>query len=336
MFPGKELPRWNFTDFWHSFMIIFRVLCGEWIESMWDCMLVTGSACVPFFLATVIIGNLVVLNLFLALLLSSFGASNLSTPSTDADTNKLAEAFNRIGRFIKWIKMKARKFTRTQIEKLVKCKNRIMTRLRPPPPPPPPPEEPPRKHRLADTARLVMRTKKLMNNLQAIRAAAAAEAARKEQEDSLSMQSYGSHTHYPTKKKKQLKSVVLGDDEVNGVDTYDGGSDDDDKCTDKNDSETEDDDDDDEEMVDPEKIALHHMHRSSKEEEEDDSYPADCFPPDFYDRFPIFAMEDSPFLPLWSSIRLHTYRLIENKYFETAVIVMILLSSMALASHFNF
>jgi hypothetical protein len=41
-------------------MIIFRVLCGEWIESMWDCMLVTGGACVPFFLATVVIGNLVV------------------------------------------------------------------------------------------------------------------------------------------------------------------------------------------------------------------------------------------------------------------------------------
>lgn len=63
LFPGAELPRWNFTDFGHSFMIIFRVLCGEWIESMWDCMLVTGPACIPFFLATVVIGNLVVSNL---------------------------------------------------------------------------------------------------------------------------------------------------------------------------------------------------------------------------------------------------------------------------------
>jgi hypothetical protein len=25
------MPRWNFTDFMHSFMIVFRVLCGEWI-----------------------------------------------------------------------------------------------------------------------------------------------------------------------------------------------------------------------------------------------------------------------------------------------------------------
>jgi voltage-gated sodium channel type II alpha len=59
-FPGKTMPRWNFTDFMHSFMIVFRVLCGEWIESMWDCMWVASKVCVPFFLATVVIGNLVV------------------------------------------------------------------------------------------------------------------------------------------------------------------------------------------------------------------------------------------------------------------------------------
>ncbi len=53
-------------------MIVFRVLCGEWIESMWDCIYVAGPFCVPYFLATVLIANLVILNLFLALLLSSF------------------------------------------------------------------------------------------------------------------------------------------------------------------------------------------------------------------------------------------------------------------------
>ena len=51
-------------DFMHSFMIVFRVLCGEWIESMWDCMVVANKVCVPFFLATVVIGNLVVSNYF--------------------------------------------------------------------------------------------------------------------------------------------------------------------------------------------------------------------------------------------------------------------------------
>ena len=53
-------------------MIVFRVLCGEWIESMWDCIFVSGKACIPYFMATVLVGNLVILNLFLALLLSSF------------------------------------------------------------------------------------------------------------------------------------------------------------------------------------------------------------------------------------------------------------------------
>lgn len=60
MFKDHELPRWNFTDFLHSFMIVFRVLCGEWIESMWDCLHVGEPTCIPFFLATVVIGNLVV------------------------------------------------------------------------------------------------------------------------------------------------------------------------------------------------------------------------------------------------------------------------------------
>lgn len=85
-------------------MIVFRVLCGEWIESMWDCMLVGDVSCIPFFLATVVIGNLVVLNLFLALLLSNFGSSSLSAPTADNETNKIAEAFNRISRFSNWIK----------------------------------------------------------------------------------------------------------------------------------------------------------------------------------------------------------------------------------------
>lgn len=59
-FEDNQIPRWGFRTFLHSFMIVFRVLCGEWIESMWTCMEVSGYACVPFFLLTMIIGNLVV------------------------------------------------------------------------------------------------------------------------------------------------------------------------------------------------------------------------------------------------------------------------------------
>lgn len=37
-FHPDPVPRWNFNDFFHSFMMIFRILCGEWIEPLWDCM----------------------------------------------------------------------------------------------------------------------------------------------------------------------------------------------------------------------------------------------------------------------------------------------------------
>ncbi|XP_062604338.1 sodium channel protein type 4 subunit alpha B-like isoform X1 [Saccostrea cucullata] len=105
---ADNMPRWNFTDFLHSFMIIFRVLCGEWIESMWACTNANGPVCVPFFLLTYVIGNLVVLNLFLALLLNSFGAESLSGGENEEDKepNKLSEAIGRFTRLGRWIKVK--------------------------------------------------------------------------------------------------------------------------------------------------------------------------------------------------------------------------------------
>lgn len=48
-------------DFFHSFLIVFRVLCGEWIETMWDCMEVAGQPlCILVFMLVMVIGNLVV------------------------------------------------------------------------------------------------------------------------------------------------------------------------------------------------------------------------------------------------------------------------------------
>ena len=62
-------------------------------------------------------------------------------------------------------------------------------------------------------------------------------------------------------------------------------------------------------------------------------YPADCCPLKCYIHFPCMAGdEDSPFWQGWAALRIKTFRLIENKYFETAVIAMILLSSLALVS----
>uniref|UniRef100_A0A8C7W1V0 Sodium channel protein n=1 Tax=Oncorhynchus mykiss TaxID=8022 RepID=A0A8C7W1V0_ONCMY len=104
------LPRWHMHDFFHSFLIVFRVLCGEWIETMWDCMEVAGqSMCLIVFLMVMVIGNLVVLNLFLALLLSSFSADNLAATDDDSEMNNLTVAIDRIHQGVAFLKALVRR-----------------------------------------------------------------------------------------------------------------------------------------------------------------------------------------------------------------------------------
>ena len=71
-----------------------------------------------------------VLNLFLALLLSSFGASNLSAGGGgDDDNSKLSEAFNRIGRFRRWVKnIVGRTFINVKDRILECCQRQISAR----------------------------------------------------------------------------------------------------------------------------------------------------------------------------------------------------------------
>ncbi|KAH0501473.1 Sodium channel protein type 9 subunit alpha [Microtus ochrogaster] len=105
------LPRWHMNDFFHSFLIVFRVLCGEWIETMWDCMEVAGQTmCLIVYMMVMVIGNLVVLNLFLALLLSSFSSDNLTAIEEDTDANNLQIAVARIKRGINYVKRTLREF----------------------------------------------------------------------------------------------------------------------------------------------------------------------------------------------------------------------------------
>ncbi|KAF4024151.1 hypothetical protein G4228_016072 [Cervus hanglu yarkandensis] len=95
--PNEDWPRWHMYDFFHSFLIVFRILCGEWIENMWACMEVgQKSICLILFLTVMVLGNLVVLNLFIALLLNSFSADNLTPPEDDGEVNNLQVALARI------------------------------------------------------------------------------------------------------------------------------------------------------------------------------------------------------------------------------------------------
>ncbi|XP_014292673.1 sodium channel protein 60E, partial [Halyomorpha halys] len=97
-FDPDPVPRWNFSDFFHSFMMIFRILCGEWIEPLWDCMRAEkhegAGTCFAIFLPALVMGNFMVLNLFLALLLNSFNSEELKSkkePDSVVEDAEVAE-----------------------------------------------------------------------------------------------------------------------------------------------------------------------------------------------------------------------------------------------------
>ncbi|KAL9871743.1 sodium channel protein para isoform X2 [Glossina fuscipes] len=362
-FPDGQLPRWNFTDFMHSFMIVFRVLCGEWIESMWDCMYVGDVSCIPFFLATVVIGNLVVLNLFLALLLSNFGSSSLSAPTADNDTNKIAEAFNRISRFKNWVKRNI-----ADCFKLIR--NKLTNQI----------SDQPSGERInqiswiwseehgdnelelghdeilvdglikkglkeqnqlevaigdgmeftihGDLKNNKPKKSKFLNNTTMMGNSINHQDNRLEHElnhrglsiqddDTASINSYGSHKNRPFKDESHKGSAET----MEGEEKRDAS---------KEDLGLDEELDEDGELAEGElggDIIIH-----AHDEDVIDEYPADCCPESYYKKFPILAGdEDSPFWQGWGNLRLKTFQLIENKYFETAVITMILMSSLALA-----
>ncbi|XP_042204469.1 sodium channel protein para-like isoform X5 [Homarus americanus] len=356
--PDGRLPRWNFTDFMHSFMIVFRVLCGEWIESMWDCMVVCDWSCIPFFMATVIIGNLVVLNLFLALLLSSFGASNLSAPHSDGETNKLSEAFDRIGRFKAWVKrcvLNGLKFVRANLTNQISDQTPVLTRRLTDPRDVEPDDimmdgqtgnkKLPKDHTQVDIPLdgydLVdgkMKNNSVINNSKHIGnsitkdnrdAIIENDYSNKKvrlEEDAVSNNSLGSHKNRKLKSdsgshKGSSESLDDGEEKKDAskedledgmlLDVYDGSSGDEDM------------------MEDVERDPGPMMDTGSDVILD---YPSDCFKEACYVKCPMCAGDpSSPFWQGWGHLRLKTYQLIENKYFETAVITMILLSSLALA-----
>ncbi|XP_071749693.1 sodium channel protein para isoform X2 [Lepeophtheirus salmonis] len=352
-FPNKSLPRWNFVDFMHSFMIVFRVLCGEWIESMWDCMWIASKVCVPFFLATVVIGNLVVLNLFLALLLSSFGASNLSAAGgNDEDTNKLSEAFNRLRRlrvFLQKIISRGLKYVK---DKIILCFRQIFNARR---------EALMRQNRASTEINQEHRTLKKDQHIvsydvkigdgmdiaiqgengdidkwqTAIRHHSLIKLKNFDDfsfEDNTSETSYRSHKNrnFNTGSHKgsvvsisNPKEAIILEQPNGGVAGH--------RVVLLDDSFEEDEEDYDYDE-DYEAKLEKEIFDATAQEILMHEYPSECCPDKFYLRLPFLAGDpDSPFWQGWGNLRIKTFRLIENKYFETAVIVMILISSLALA-----
>lgn len=71
-------PRINFDDFYHGFLTIFQVLTEEnWDSIMYSFARAKGLVAILFFISFIMIGNMILLNLFLAILLSNFDNSAL-------------------------------------------------------------------------------------------------------------------------------------------------------------------------------------------------------------------------------------------------------------------
>ncbi|XP_045894468.1 sodium channel protein type 4 subunit alpha B-like isoform X1 [Micropterus dolomieu] len=98
------LPRWHMNDFFHAFLIIVRILFGEWIETTWDCMEASGQTmCLIFFIMVLVIGKLLILTLFLTLLLSSVISDSLVAPD-EKENNNLQIAIGLIKKAVAWNK----------------------------------------------------------------------------------------------------------------------------------------------------------------------------------------------------------------------------------------
>ncbi|KAG8197669.1 hypothetical protein JTE90_001597 [Oedothorax gibbosus] len=364
LFPNGEVPNWNFKDFMHSFMIVFRVLCGEWIESMWDCLLVSGWTCLPFFLSTVVIGNLVVLNLFLALLLSSFGASNLSqAPSDAADTKKLQEAIERFTRFFNWI--------RRQLLRLLKNIRAKLT------------------NQIAATTvtsngdelggedaefvadgqlPMIEKFSKNVTNLevvigdemeisvqgngQAIQMKDSNNSTRPTMnciplgtviekqpskitpEKEHELQTGNNKVHPDSNNKLEAEKGLLvaklpkesSNFSLDGEEKKDSSKEDLPNSGDLPPEEDEirpDDGDD---------IGMEKIETALSADLIEPEYPADCCPDSCYERFPFCLGEDTLWWTRWKEARRKSYYMVEHKYFETLIITMILISSLALAA----
>ncbi|XP_035829755.1 sodium channel protein 1 brain [Aplysia californica] len=96
-FGDDGTPRWNFKDFYRSMLMIFRVLCGEWIEASYQCMRASNELCMVVFLPALVFGNFIVLNLFLALLLNAFASDSLDKQrESSVERSKFLQGFDRL------------------------------------------------------------------------------------------------------------------------------------------------------------------------------------------------------------------------------------------------
>eukprot|EP00945_MAST-04E_sp_MAST-4E-sp1_P008438 g8438.t1 len=83
-YESGQVPRANFDTFIWAVATVFQVLTGEnWNTIMYDGMRVAGAGGAAYFITLVVLGNFIVLNLFLAILLGNFENTNIDDDEED-------------------------------------------------------------------------------------------------------------------------------------------------------------------------------------------------------------------------------------------------------------
>jgi hypothetical protein len=92
--PAGTSPRANFDTIMWAALTVFEIMIGEnWNSVMYDHMRAAGSASCVYFIALVIMGNIIMLNLFLAILLGNFDRAR-----SFGEKKKIFDAFENLSK----------------------------------------------------------------------------------------------------------------------------------------------------------------------------------------------------------------------------------------------
>ncbi|XP_023806572.1 sodium channel protein type 2 subunit alpha isoform X1 [Oryzias latipes] len=312
-------PRWHMMDFFHSFLIVFRVLCGEWIETMWDCMEVAGvTKCLIVYMMVMVVGNLVMLNLFLALLLSSFSADNLAAIEEDSDLNNLQIAIKRICRGFDFIKSFLKNICNSNChkEKKEKTKDKSLGEFKKP----------------FGTNDLHNHTLKNFHTNSNVNLTGVDKSGDKYIVNSKSNDSIMSFINNPSLTVTVPIAAVESDFEVLNTEDFSSASSDVQPCRVEIFDEDED-----EELSSSEGSTINDYEAgeiadSVGGELEESNDPSPCFPAVCLQNIKCCQVNvDVGFWKAWWKLRQTCFRIVEHSWFESFIIFMILLSSGALA-----
>jgi hypothetical protein len=91
---SAEVPRHHFDTLLWALVTVFQVLTGEdWNFVMYDSMATSGNLSALYFVALLVIGNFLVLNLFVAILLTNFGAQELPLADEYQDAKSVLKGY---------------------------------------------------------------------------------------------------------------------------------------------------------------------------------------------------------------------------------------------------